>query len=129
MDMSNKRSHKKLIIILIIVAALLAAPFVPAIVCDIRTAIHGDEFDWVTEWDSSYGTCGDRYRILSYSGDTAKIYVWEPKVWGHILTLEKTDGEWNVTAWDCRWSLRGNADEWVPQYWFHIFYAFNVTSN
>lgn len=122
-----KRSHKKPIIILIIVAALLAAPFVPAVICGVRTAIRHDEFDFVTKWDSGYGPCGDRYRVLECSDDEAKIYIWEPRIWGHILTLEKTDGEWNVTSWDTRWSLVGNADEWVPQYWFHFVYAFGYT--
>ena len=124
MEQTTKRSHKKFILILVIVAALIAAPFVPALICGVRTLAHGSEFEWVTEWDSGYGTCGDRYRVLEYSEDSAKVYVWEPKVWGHILTLEKTGGEWTVANWDTRWSLVGNADEWVPQYWFHIIYAF-----
>ena len=123
MEKTEKHSHKKRLVVLIVLFALIFASFVPAIICEIRTAIHRDEFEWVTDWKPLTDlSVGERFRILEYTEDSARLYCWHPDYYGNIVTVEKVDSEWRPISWDTVWSTSGSASETVPQYWWHAVY-------
>ena len=119
------RSRKKLIITIVIVAVLIFVSFVPAIVCDIRTAVHGDEFETV------FGDCrlpkieNKSVRVLRYDDDSAELYYWASGQSGITVSLEKSDGYWTPTEWNVVWQRYGSAHDVIPQYWFHFIYFLN----
>ena len=134
-----RRSHKKLIVTLAVVAALLAAPFVPALVCEISTARHLDEFvPMMNDYDDLVSK-GWKFKIIEYSDSAAKIYRYINKGderWGEIHGFFKQYGEWNYSypewvnpewddaddyleQWDSGWDFKTNT--FVPQYWWHFF--------
>ena len=121
----GKRSHKKLVIILVIVAVLIFVSFVPAIVCDIRTALHGDELEPILD-NMNLPIINDRSaRVLRYDGDSAELYYWGSGQSGITVSLEKSGDHWTPTGYDVVWQRYGTAHDVVPQYWFHFFYFIN----
>ena len=134
-----KRSHKKLITALVIVAALIAATFVPALVCEIRTARHLDEFIPLMKDYDSFVSKGWKFKVIEYSEDSAKIYRYindGDESWGETHGFIKQDGEWEymypewvdpewddapyyLADWDIGWNFKTNKS--VPQYWWHFF--------
>ena len=116
-------------------ALLIAVSFGPALVCEVQTSLHLKEFE-----DSMAERFGEHLKVISYSGDTAKIYAWsdgdredEPCL-GGVIKLKRGLGEydaelgayslgdWEISGWEPMWSTEDGADRVVWQYWWHAKY-------
>ena len=116
-------------------ALLVAVAVGPALICEVQTSIHMNEFE-----DSMAERFGDHLKVISYSGDSAKIYAWsdsdsedEPCL-GGVIKLKRGLGEydeelgayslgdWEISGWEPYWSTEEGPDRVVWQYWWHAKY-------
>ena len=123
-------------IIATVCALAIAALIGPTLVSEGLTALHLNEFD-----DTMVDRFGEHLKVISYSGDSAKIYAWsdsgredEPCL-GGVIKLKRGLGEydeelgayslgdWEISGWEPYWSDdEQHNDRVVWQYWWHAKY-------
>lgn len=123
-------------IIAAVCALIVAVAVGPTLICEVLTSLHLSEFE-----DSMADRFGEHLKVISYSGDSAKIYAWsdgdgedEPCL-GGVIKLKRGLGEfdeehgafslgdWEISGWEPMWSDDDqHNDRVVWQYWWHAKY-------
>jgi len=104
-----------LLITLIIVGGFISYWIFSLVRCEILTLKYGNEFIGL-ELQNTMLDPADNLKILSYSGDTAKVYYKDKNI-GNILEFNKSNETWLYIRWvDTVWSKQGSADGFIWPY-------------